>query len=345
MYYVVSIILMEVVMARVFYDEDASLELIEKKVITILGYGNQGRSQALNMRDSGIKNIIIGSRRDESWDMAKEDGFPVHSIEDAVAQADIVFMLIPDEVAPSIYEELIEPNLKQYAAVNFASGYNVTYGYIKPRSDLDIIMVAPRMIGKAVRELYLSKEGFPSFVAVEQNASGQAHDITLALGKAIGSTRKGCIEVTFRDETCLDLMAEQATWPLVYAIFTEVFNYQLEMGHPEEAVLVELYLSKEPAVMMNKAVDVGFFKQLSFHSNTSQYGQLVGFNSAEKSHIREYIAACYERISSGKFAEEWKKEQEAGMPSFERLKKEVFEHPMNKAEERVVSRIRISQES
>ena len=146
-------------MGKVYYDQDGHIEAIQDKVIAIIGYGNQGRSQALNMRDSGAKHIIVGSIHDESWNTANADGFPTYSIAEASKKADIVFLLLPDEVAPEIYERDIAPNLHPGAALNFASGYNITYGFIKPAADLDVIMVAPRMIGKGVRETYENGTG------------------------------------------------------------------------------------------------------------------------------------------------------------------------------------------
>jgi ketol-acid reductoisomerase len=326
-------------MTRVYYDDDASINILEDKVISIIGYGNQGRAQALNMRDTGIKNIIIGGRKDESRDRALQDGFEVYPIEEASRRADILFLLIPDEIAPDLYKKQIEPYLQKGNVLNFSSGYNITFQFITPPEDVDVIMVAPRMIGKGVRELYQTGDGFPSFVAVHQDASGNAWRIALALAKAIGSTKKGCIEVTFNDETYLDLMSEQATWPLIYAVFTEAFKYQVEMGHPEEAVLMEMYLSKEPAVMMEKAADVGFFKQMPFHSNTSQYGQLTGFKKTDKRVIKEFIATQYERITSGRFARQWKDEQDNGLQQFEKMRDSALHHEMSQAEKRVKSKL------
>lgn len=328
-------------MANIYYDDDANLDLVIDKTIAIIGYGNQGRSQALNMRDSGVKNVIVGSRHDESFDQANEDGFIVYSIEEAAKKADIIFLLLPDEVAPEIYEEKIAPNLEPGNILNFASGYNVTFNRIIPDKGLDVIMVAPRMIGKGVRELFESGEGSPAFVAVEQDASGKALEYGKALCKAIGATRKGAIEVTFDDETCLDLMAEQGTWPIIYNVFVEAFKLQVEMGHPEEAVLMEMYLSKEPAVMMKKAAEVGFFRQLPFHSHTSQYGQLIGFNAVDTKEIRSFLKNRYDRIKGGEFAKEWDKEQhENNLSTLGELENEAFNCELTKAEDRLKLRLK-----
>lgn len=327
-------------MTKIFYDKDAKIELLKDKTIAIIGYGNQGRAQALNMKNVGIENIIIGSRKDSSWNNANEDGFKIYSIEEASKRADIIFMLIPDEVAPQIYKDQIEPNLEKNNVLNFSSGYNITYGYITPPEYVDIIMVAPRMIGEGVREMNLRGEGFPAFVAAHQDYSGQAMDIALALCKAIGATKKGAIEVTFKDETYLDLMAEQATWPLIMSVLQEVYKFQVEMGHPEEAVLMELYLSKEPAFMMEKMAEDGLFKQLPYHSNTSQYGQLSGFKSVEPSYIKEFIKKRYDLLKTNSFAKEWEEEQNQGLKNFYAMKDEAFASDISKAEERVKSRLK-----
>ena len=328
-------------MATIYYDKDADLGLVVDKTIAIIGYGNQGRAQALNMRDSGCKHIIVGSRHDSSFDQANEDGFMVYPISEAVKKADIIFLLLPDEVAPEIYEKDIAPNLKDKAVVNFASAYNITFNRIVPANNLDIVMAAPRMIGKGVRELFEKGEGAPAFVGVHQDASGKALEYAKALCKAIGATRKGAIEVSFNDETCLDLMAEQGTWPIIYNVFVEAFKLEVEMGHPEEAVLMEMYLSKEPAVMMEKAAEVGFFKQLPYHSHTSQYGQLIGFDAVDKTEIRKFLKERYDRIKNGVFAKEWDKEQkENDLSTLKELEDKAFNCEFSQAEARLKERLK-----
>lgn len=327
-------------MATIYYDSDANSEILKHKTMAIIGYGNQGRAQALNMRDSGLGNIIIGGRKDEYLELAAGEGFQTASVEEASERADILFLLIPDEVAPGVYEKSIRPRLKKGAALNFASGYNITFGFIVPPPTMDVIMVAPRMIGEGVRECYLKGEGFPSFIAVEQDATGRAKEIALAIAKAIGSTRRGAIEVSFRDETIMDLMAEQATWPLILSVLTEVFRFQVEKGIPEEAVLMELYVSKEPAVMLEKMADMGLFKQMPLHSHTSQYGQLSRFKQVDKNYIRGFIQKQFENILSGKFASEWKSEQERGLSVFRGLLEEALASPISQAEERLKSRLK-----
>ena len=322
-------------MGKVYHDGDGDLSVVLDKVIAIVGYGNQGRSQALNMRDSGVKHIIVGSIRDASWNMANEDGFKTYPIAEAAKMADILFLLLPDEVAPEIYERDIAPNLHPGAVLNFASGYNITYGFIKPAEDLDVIMVAPRMIGKGVRETYVNGTGFPTFLVVHQDATGHAKQTAIALAKALGSTKAGAIEVTFNEETYLDLMSEQAIWPLIMNVMVTAFDFFREKGLPAEAILTEMYMSKEPMVMMEKMADMGLFKQLPLHSRTSQYGQMSRFKMVDNSSMRRFIEEQFNNIVDGSFAQEWEDVKDAGLKVFDELRAETDRLPISVVEAEV----------
>lgn len=320
-------------MSKIYYDSDAEISVLYDKTIGIIGYGNQGRSQALNMRDSGVKNILIGTSRDSTWELAKKDGFFTDSVENVCSKSDIIFLLVPDEAMPTIYKESVEPNLKKNSLINFASGYNITFKNIVPRKDLDVVMVAPRMIGDGVRTLFLSKEGYPSFLSIHQDITGEAKTIALGLAKAMGATMKYCLEVDFDDETYIDLMAEQAIWPLIMSIFDSAFKFQVSKGHSKEAVLTELILSKEAAYMCEKMADVGIFKQLPLHSRTSQYGQLTGFKNVNRDFISTMLEKTYLDIVSGDFNTRWLKEQKNGFKNFESLREEAFNNEISKAED------------
>lgn len=327
-------------MEKIYFDFDADIDILQDKVLAFIGYGNQGRAQALNLRDSKVNNIIIGNIKDVYFEQAKKDNFEVYSIQEASKKGDILFILIPDEFAPEIYKSEIEPFLNSYKVLNFASGYNITFKLIKPPKYTDVIMVAPRMIGNGVRELYLSGEGFPSFFAVENNSSGRAKDIALAISKGIGATKKGVIEVSFNDETYLDLISEQATLPLIFTVLTEVYNSMLEMGHPEEAILTELYLSKESAIMFEKMAEIGFFKQLTLHSHTSQYGQLSRFERIDRNYFRKFIKEQYENIKNGKFAIEFEKVKRNNLKDLKELYQKSIDSCLSKAELRLNNRIK-----
>jgi ketol-acid reductoisomerase len=325
-------------MTKIYYDEDADIQLLQNRRIGIIGYGNQGRAQALNMRDSGISNILVGTAKDATYDQAVNDGFQVMDIPGVISRTDILFMLIPDEIMPQIYHEQVESRLRAGSALNFASGYNITFKQIIPPSEVDVIMIAPRMIGDGVRNLFLQNKGYPAFLAVEQDASGSARQIALALAKAMGATKKGTIEVTFKDETMLDLLAEQAIWPMILSVLTEAFHFEVEKGHPAEASLVELYISKEPAYLFDKMAEDGLYKQMPYHSHTSQYGQMSRAESLDKSFIRKTLAEAYQYIETGQFAREWKSEQEKGLPVFKRLLKDAFSSDISKTEEKIISK-------
>jgi ketol-acid reductoisomerase len=324
-------------MAKIYFDADADLSRLNGRKIAIIGYGNQGRAQALNMRDSGIGPICVGSIKDTAHHTAKQDGFQVLSIDQACKQADIIFMLVPDEVMPDIYKKEVEPYLKKGDVLNFASGYNITFNFIVPPAFVDVIMVAPRMIGDGVRNLFLTRAGYQAFIAVQQDASGKAQQTALALAKAIGATIKGALEVNFRDETMLDLLAEQAIWPLIISVLTEAFAFEVEKGHPAEASVIELYLCKEPAYMFEKMAELGLYGQFPFHSHTSQYGQLSRFEKLDKTFIRNTLRQAYDHIDSGKFAQEWKEEQANGLPNFQRLKEKALNSEICKIEKTLLT--------
>jgi len=330
-----------VMATNIYYDKDADLKLVADKTIAIIGYGNQGRAQALNMRDSGCKHIIVGSREDSSYEQAKSDGFEVFSIAEACKKADIIFILLPDEFAPEIFKEQIAPGLKKGDIINFASAYNITFHKITPPEFVDIVMAAPRMIGDGVRQLYLRGQGSPAFVGVAQDASGKALEYGKALCKAIGATKKGAIEVKFIDETMLDLMTEQGIWPIIYHVFVEAFKLHVAEGHPEEAVLMEAYMSREPMYMMEKAAEMGMFKQLPFHSHTSQYGQLTNYEKFDPTQIRKFLKEKYDNIKNGNFAEEWEKEQrEKELATLKSLSDKALNCELTKAEERTLKKLK-----
>jgi len=308
-------------MATVFHDEDADLEALAGQTLAVVGYGNQGRSQALNLRDSGL-TVIVGNVSDRSADGAREDGFEVFQIPEACRRADVVLLLVPDEVMPAVYREQVAPNLHKGCLVDFASGYNVAFGLIEPAADLDVGMVAPRMIGPGVRDTYLRGGGFPSFVGVHQDATGTARARTLALAKALGSTRAGCLELSLHDEACLDLFTEQGFGPAFGRMLMTAVDVLVEAGYPPEAVLLELYLSGELAYTFEKIREVGITKQMDFHSRTSQYGSITrGIRYLD---LGEPAAAkmkqVLEEIRSGAFAQEWSGAQETSGELLDKIK-------------------------
>ncbi len=317
-------------MAEIYRDEDADLAHLDGRTVAILGYGNQGRSQGLNLRDSGVE-VIVGSPSDGSDQRAAEDGFPVYDLAGACARADIVFMLVPDEVMPDVYAQAVEPNLKDGGVVNFAHGYNIFYGFIKPRPTLDITLLGPRMIGKGVRETVERGIGFPSLVAVEQDATGNAWPTLLALARGIGSTRMGAVRSTFREETCVDLFSEQCG---DMVLFKAMFDVLTEQGVDPDVAILEMYGSGELAEMYNAARDMGMFSQLRLHSHTSQYGQqVVAPRCIDADALRQSLREVFQRISDGSFAREWTDEYERGLPTLRSVTDDSLRHPMQQAED------------
>jgi ketol-acid reductoisomerase len=308
-------------MATIYHDEDADLGALRGETIAVVGYGNQGRSQALNLRDSGL-NVIVGNIRDAALAQAETDGFEVRPIAEACAGADAVMLLVPDEIMPAVYAEHVAPRLRDGALVDFASGYNVAFDLLKPAPGLDVVLVAPRMIGIGVRERYLEGGGFPSFVGVHQDATGRARARMLALAKGIGSTRAGCIEMSMHDEASLDLFTEQGFGPAFGLVMMAAIDLLVGAGYPPEAVLLELYLSGEFAHSLEKIRQVGMLRQMDFHSRTSQYGSItrgaryLALDAALKTKMGEIL----EEIRSGRFAQEWTGQQEQAAALFDKVK-------------------------
>jgi ketol-acid reductoisomerase len=324
---------------RVYHDEDADLALLAERRIAVMGYGNQGRSQALNMRDSGLE-VIVGNRDDEYGRRACEDGFEVIPIGQAAARADIVLMLVPDEVAPTVFQAEIAPSLARGTALVFASGYNVAFGYVSPPTDTDVVLVAPRMIGSGVRDLYVAGHGFPAFVGVAQDFSGQARALALALAKAIGATRTGVVETTFAQETELDLFTEQCFGPAFGQVLMTAVDLLLEKGYPPEAVLLELYMSGEFSYTLRKIAELGTVEQTKLHSRTSQYGSMSRGLRFRLPELRAKMAQGLAEIQSGTFAREWAAEQADGSPTLAMLQESARALPLHELEQELRQALR-----
>ena len=320
-------------MARMYFEEDSDLRHLDGQTICIVGYGNQGRSQALNMRDSGL-TVIVGSRRDASYRTALQDGFAVFEVDEAVARSDVIFLLVPDEVMPQVFEQDIAANLAPGAMLVFASGYNITFGLINPPPEVDVVMIAPRMIGAGVRDTYLSGKGFPSLIAVHQAAGETAFERMLALCEGIGSTRMGVIESSFLEETTVDLFAEQVGFLYAVRRYCEVL---VEAGCSPEAAMLEFYASGEGIATAKAYRDIGLWDQITLHSRTSQYGQEVTslLSPKEEENERARLRAIISHIQDGSFAREWTAEQEAGFPEFNRVRAQNMAHEMRAAERRL----------
>ena len=327
-------------MVNIYHEKDADLAVLKNDVIAVIGYGNQGRSQALNMRDSGLK-VVVGNIKDRSYDQAKEDGFETYLIPEAVKKASIVFILLPDEIQPKVYKESIEPNLDSGDAIVFAHGYNIHYGFLTPREDIDVLMVAPRMVGKFVRELYEKGSGAPVFFYAHQDFTGKAMKRVLALCKGIGATRVGAMEITVAEETELDHFSEHFIAPVISRTLILSYEVLTEMGYTPEAVLLETYMSGELGEVCSSLAKDGLVVQLPFHSRTSQFGQLLYADVVMGDEYKDLIRDIVKEIQIGEFAKEWQLEQVLGYPVFNKLLKKAFEHPINEAERKLKEQVKL----
>jgi len=313
------------VAARIIRDEEVSLDPLKGRTVAVIGYGSQGRAQALNLRDSGV-NVILGLRPGgRSWERARREGFDVYPIPEAVERADVVMVLIPDMEQPRVWREQIEPRLGEGMTVDFAHGFTVHYGLIKPPEYVDVVMVAPKGPGQLVREEYERGRGVPALVAVYQDYTGRAWDMVLALAKGIGATRAGVIKTTFREETETDLIGEQTV--LVgglMELITKGFETLVELGYQPEVAYFEVL--NEAKLIMDLIWRYGITGMLERVSVTARYGGLTVGPRVIDEHVRENMRRAAERVRSGEFAREWLREYESGMRNLERLMEERRRH-------------------
>jgi len=291
---------------NIYHESDADLGSLNGKTIAIIGYGNQGRAQALNLRDSGL-NVIIGNIDDDYRKRAEKDGFETYDILDAVKRSEFIFVLIPDEIMKRIFKNKILPSLQENDTIIFASGYNIAFNLIQLPENIDILLIAPRMIGIGVRECFLNKKGYYSFIGVHQDYTGKAKEHLLSLSKGVGTLMKGAIETTFKQEAVLDLFNEQGFGPAFGQVLLKSIKTLVDAGYPPEAVLVEMFMSGEMSYTYEKMAQVGLVKQTSFHSQTSQYGSMsrgIKFRKISKQ-IEDKQKEILHDIEIGKFANEW----------------------------------------
>ncbi len=305
----------------------ATTDALKGKRIVILGYGSQGRAHALNLHESGL-DVVVGVRRDgPSWKNAQADGLRVEEPAEAVKQADLVAVLTPDMVQPKLYEDAIEKNLKPNAALLFAHGFNVHFGQIKPRADIDVILVAPKGPGALVRREYEKGHGVPCLYAIHQDASGQAREKVLAYAAGIGGARAMLIETHFAEETETDLFGEQA---VLCGGATELvlqgYETLVEAGYKPEVAYYECL--HELKLIVDLLHEGGLAKMHKFVSETAQYGDLTRgprvVNDETRSRMREVLA----EIRDGRFAKEWVAEYQAGNGNYKAMKERDLAHPI-----------------
>ncbi len=301
-------------MATLLYDHDADLSLLQGKTIAVIGYGSQGHAHALNAKDSGMDVIVGLHEGSKSRAKAEADGLKVMSVADAVKAADVVMVLIPDTTQPSVYQESIGPNLKPGSMLMFAHGFNVHYNTIEPPKSVDVAMVAPKAPGHRVREVFKEGAGVPGLLAVHQDASGQAKPLALAYARAIGCTRAGVIETTFKEETETDLFGEQVVLcGGVTALIRAAFETLVKAGYQPEVAYFECL--HELKLIVDLLYQGGMSYMWYSVSDTAEYGGYVVGDEFENS-VKEDMAGVLERIQNGTFARQWIAENEVGRPEF-----------------------------
>lgn len=307
--------------------DEADLTIIRSKRVAIIGYGNQGEAHALNLRDSGVANVVIGAREGSaSGEKAREAGFPVMANADAVREADVVVLGAPDEKLPEIYTRDLAPNMKPGAALLFIHGFALHFGFIRPRDDLDVTMVAPAGPGGALRANYLIGDGYVGLIAIHRDISGNAKALALSYGAAIG-LGAGMIETTFRDETETDLFGEQAVLcggagELVRAAYDTLVN----AGYaPELAYFECLHQLKLLVDLMHTRGPAGMYKAIS---NTAEYGAYRTGPRVIDAHVREEMRRVLADIQSGEFARDWMGENASGLKNMAEMRERAAAHPI-----------------
>jgi len=312
---------------KVYYDKDADLSIIKAKKVAIVGYGSQGHAHALNLKDSGA-DVRVGLREGSiSIQKAKNAGLAVKGIAEAVKEADVVMLVAPDEHHRKIYQESIEPNLKKGAALAVAHGFSIHFGFIQPRSDLDVFMVAPKGPGHLVRSTFTQGGGVPCLIAIKQNASGKARDIALSYASAIGGGRAGVIETTFKDETETDLFGEQAVLcggatHLVQAGYETL----VEAGYPPEMAYFECL--HELKLIVDLMYEGGIANMRYSISNTAEYGDYTRGPRIITEQTKAEMKKILKEIQSGQFAKEWMAENETGGKRFPEMRAQAAKHPI-----------------
>jgi len=310
---------------KVYYDKDADLSLIKGKKVTILGYGSQGHAHALNLNDSGVK-VTVGLRKGgASWDKAKKAGLGVKEIADAVKTADFVMMLMPDEHIARVYREEVEPNIKKGATLAFAHGFNIHYGQVSPRADLDVVMIAPKAPGHTVRGTYAQGGGTPCLIAIAQNPSKKARDNALSYAAAIGGGKAGVIETTFKEETETDLFGEQVVLcGGTTALIQAGFEVLVEAGYAPEMAYFECL--HELKLIVDLIYEGGIANMRYSISNNAEYGDFTRGPRIITEESKNEMRRILKEIQTGVYAQEFLLENQTGATKLGAMRRIGREH-------------------
>lgn len=307
-------------MAKIYYDQDVKKEYLEGKIVAVIGYGSQGRAQALNLNDSGIDVFVGLYEGSKSIGLAKKDGLKVLSVAEAAKKADVIQILIPDEIQSRVYfEDGIEKNLKEGNVLMFSHGFNIHFGQIIPPKNVDVIMIAPKSPGQLVREMYVQGKGVPNLIAVYQDYSGKAKEIGLAYSQAIGGTRAGTIETTFKEETETDLFGEQVILcGGVTSLIQAAFDTLIEAGFQPEIAYFECL--HELKLIVDLIYKGGITHMRDCVSNTAEYGDLKVGKRIITEETRKEMKKVLTEIQNGGFAKDWLIENQVGRPYFRAMR-------------------------
>ena len=320
---------------KMFYEKDADVNLIKSKKVAIIGFGSQGHAHALNLKDSGVTEIVVALREgSSSIKKAEQAGLKVMNISDAAEWADVVMILTPDELQSGIYKNHIEQRMKQGSSLAFAHGLNIHYDLIKSRDDLDVFMVAPKGPGHLVRTEFKKGGGVPCLMAVHKDSSGKARDLALSYASAIGGGKSGVIETTFKDECETDLFGEQAVLcGGVVELIKNGFETLTEAGYPPEMAYFECL--HEVKLIVDLIYEGGIANMNYSISNTAEYGEYVSGKKIIDSKTKERMKEVLNDIQSGKFTKDWMKENENGQKNFLQMRKDLADHPIEKVGEKL----------
>ena len=314
---------------NIFYDKDCDLSIIQGKKVAIIGYGSQGHAHALNLKDSGV-DVTVGLRKDSSsWKKAENAGLKVAEVEEAVKQADLVMILTPDEFQKQLYNDVIEPNIKQGATLAFAHGFSIHYNQVVPRKDLDVIMIAPKAPGHTVRNEFATGGGIPDLIAVYQDAYGQAKQVALSYAMGVGGGRSGIIETTFKDETETDLFGEQAVLCGGAVELVKMgFETLVEAGYAPEMAYFECL--HELKLIVDLMYQGGIADMNYSISNNAEYGEYVTGLEVINDQSREAMRNALKRIQSGEYAKMFIAEGMSNYPSMTARRRQTAEHEIEK---------------
>lgn len=314
---------------KVYYDQDASLDNLKNKKIAVLGYGSQGHAHALNLKDSGM-NVCVGLRESsQSWQKAKDAGFDVKKVSDAVKQSDVVMILLPDQTQKKVYDEEIAPYLKDGSTLAFGHGFNIHYKQIVPPNNINVMMIAPKSPGHLVRRTYEQGNGVPCLIAVHQDFSGDTLQLALAWAKGIGGTKAGVIETNFKDETETDLFGEQAVLCGGSAELIKAgFETLVEAGYPPELAYFECM--HEMKLIVDLYYDGGLSRMNYSVSDTAEYGGMTRGSRVITKESKNEMKKILKEVQDGSFAKEWIKENNDGQPLLNKLREENKNHPIEK---------------